>query len=256
MDCPCEEQLIRMKLSDCSAIRSLHFDIPNRTLTVFHTESPECIHDLLNELNFDTSLLQTQEETDSIQSSEMQTPGSERKLLCQVLAINFAFFLIEVFMGLIAHSMSLMADGLDMLADSLVYGMALYAVGSHAARKRRVARWAGMLQLLLAFLGLAEVIHRFIRLDMMPHFGSMILISLFSLMGNAISLFLLQRSRSREAHMRAGMIFTSNDVIVNLGVIAAGVLVHFTQSAIPDLMVGIVIFILVAFGAWRIFRLR
>ncbi len=37
MDCPSEENLIRMKLDGISSIVNLGFDIPNRKLTVFHS---------------------------------------------------------------------------------------------------------------------------------------------------------------------------------------------------------------------------
>ena len=55
--------------------------------------------------------------------------------------------------------------------------------------------------------------------------------------------------------MQASMIFTSNDVIINLGVIAAGVLVLWLGSAIPDLVVGAIVFVIVTLGAVRILRL-
>jgi Co/Zn/Cd efflux system component len=51
------------------------------------------------------------------------------------------------------------------------------------------------------------------------------------------------------------MIFTSNDVIVNIGVIIAGTLVYFTHSKYPDLIVGTIVFGLVAKGAFRILKL-
>jgi Co/Zn/Cd efflux system component len=51
------------------------------------------------------------------------------------------------------------------------------------------------------------------------------------------------------------MIFTSNDVIANVGVIVAGVLVLLTQSRYPDSMVGLAIFFLVGRGAYRILKL-
>ncbi len=38
--------------------------------------------------------------------------------------------------------------------------------------------------------------------------------------------------------MRASWIFTSNDVIVNIGVIVAGGFVYLTDSKIPDLIIG------------------
>ena len=43
--------------------------------------------------------------------------------------------------------------------------------------------------------------------------------------------------------MQASMIFTSNDVIINSGVIVAGVLVLWTGSRLPDLIVGAIVFI-------------
>ncbi|HPI87403.1 MAG TPA: cation transporter, partial [Bacteroidales bacterium] len=56
-------------------------------------------------------------------------------------------------------------------------------------------------------------------------------------------------------HMRASMIFTSNDVIINAGVILAGFLVHWLGSGYPDLVIGSVVFVIVARGAFRILKL-
>ena len=56
-------------------------------------------------------------------------------------------------------------------------------------------------------------------------------------------------------HMKATMIFTSNDIIINTGVIAAGVLVLFTQSKYPDLIIGTIVFLIVVRGAFRILKL-
>ena len=55
--------------------------------------------------------------------------------------------------------------------------------------------------------------------------------------------------------MQASMIFTSNDVIINLGVVVAGLLVMWTGSNEPDLIIGIIVFLLVMKGAFRILAL-
>lgn len=107
----------------------------------------------------------------------------------------------------------------------------------------------------LAVLGFVEVIRRFLGVGDVPTFQMMIIISLFALAGNAISLYLLQRSKSKEAHIQASMIFTSNDVIANIGVIAAGIIVYLTGSKIPDLTIGSIVFLLVGRGALRILKL-
>jgi len=52
--------------------------------------------------------------------------------------------------------------------------------------------------------------------------------------------------------MEASWIFTTNDVIANLGVIVAAVLVRFLNSPLPDLVVATVIALVVLNGAIRI----
>ncbi len=208
MDCPSEEQLIRMKLEGLNQIRSLKFDPANRKLMVIHTGNYNEISDLLERLHLGTSLEATS-----------------------------------------------FADSLDMLADSFVYGLALFATGKMAKKKKLVARVSGFFQIFLAATGFAEAIRRFFEIEEAPDFQTMIIISLLALTGNAVCLFLLQKSKSREVHMQASMIFTSNDVLANLGVILAGVLVYLTSSKYPDLLIGTLVFILVGFGSIRILKL-
>lgn len=253
MDCPSEEQMIRMQLADLTNICSLDFDIPNRQLIVFHTENYDQILQQLTNLKFDTSLI----ESVSVDNYEPITDNSkqERKLLWQILSINFFFFALELTTGFISNSMGLVADSLDMLADSMVYGLALFAVGGTILRKKQVAKFAGYFQLILALLGFFEVIRRFIGLDTIPAFKTMILISILALIGNGICLYLLKKSKSKDAHIQASMIFTSNDVIINLGVILAGGLVYLTNTKYPDLIVGTIVFFIVGNGAIKIMKL-
>jgi len=56
--------------------------------------------------------------------------------------------------------------------------------------------------------------------------------------------------------MTASYIFSANDVIANLGVIAAGVLVAWTASPYPDLIIGTIIGLVVLSGARRILMLK
>ena len=179
----------------------------------------------------------------------------QRKLLWWVLAINFFFFALEIFTGFLSNSLGLVADSLDMLADAIVYSLALFAVGGTVLRKQKIAKASGYFQLTLAVLGFIEVARRFLGIGDIPDFQTMIVISILALIGNAICLYLLKKSKNQEAHIQASMIFTSNDVIVNIGVIAAGGLVYLTNSKLPDLIIGTLVFAIVARGAIRILKL-
>ncbi len=251
MDCPSEENLIKMKLSDIDGIKQLDFNLEERILTLYHNSNVNEIGNALNELKLNESLISS-EDTDTIIT---ESTRNESKLLWSVLIINFAFFIVEISTGLISKSMGLVADSLDMLADSFVYGLSLIAVGGTVLKKKRIAKYAGYFQITLAIIGIVEVIRRFLGYEALPVFSTMIIVSVFALIANGICLYLLQKSKSQEAHMRASMIFTSNDIIINLGVITAGVLVNWLHSGIPDLIIGIIVFGLVIQGAFRILKL-
>lgn len=251
MDCPSEENLIRMKLSG-NEIEKLEFNLADRKLIVYHKIDIESIEASLNQLDLGTTKMSTVTVGDLAFEN---TSNQQRSLLWTVLAINFAFFILEIVFGILSHSMGLVADSLDMLADSLVYGLSLFAVGATSFRKKRIAKAAGYIQLLLAIVGFYEVIRRVTGIEQFPEVTTMIVVSIFALIANGICLHLLLKSKSDDAHMKASMIFTSNDVIINLGVIVAGVLVYLLHSNYPDLIIGAIVFILVIRGALRILKL-
>lgn len=252
MDCPSEEQMIRLKLADVSQIQSLDFDIPNRMLYVFHYADHESIGHHLEVLQLGSSWV---ESVSVVEFEGRKDTAKERVLLWKVFIINLFFFALESLMGWFSKSIGLIADSLDMLADAVVYGLALWSVGRSYARKQTVARLSGYLQLVLAAVGFAEVVRRFLNQGDSPQHHTMIGVSLLALLGNAACLYLLQKSKSREVHIQASMIFTSNDVIINLGVVVAGILVYWTAKPWPDWVVGSVVFVLVAQGAFKILSL-
>ena len=69
MDCPSEENLIRMKLDGISSIANLDFDIPNRKLTVFHSGEIDQIEKSVIELNLGGKKIST-EQTDQTEFKE------------------------------------------------------------------------------------------------------------------------------------------------------------------------------------------
>lgn len=256
LDCPAEEQLIKMHLAQLPQVKQLIFDLARHQLTVLHSGQWQDIEVALQNLNLKVTFCHcqvTNPETDPLNSSINQ--AQQRHLLIVVLVINLLFFFAEVVFGILADSMGLLADGLDMLADSLVYGMALFVVGSKEKYQRQVARISGYFQLSLAMFGFAETLRRFVGQELVPHFGTMMTVSFFALLGNAISFYLLQKNQNPQAHMQASLIFTSSDMIANAGVILAGFLVWLLDSKIPDLIIGLIVFFMVTRGALRILKI-
>jgi Co/Zn/Cd efflux system component len=256
MDCPAEERLVRMALEGKTNVARLDFDLANRRLAVTHHGSSDSILSDLAPLNLGARIAAggAAEESSPPPGSRARASSDERGTLRLLLAINATMFVVELVTGWIAQSTGLIADSLDMFADAAVYGVSLYAVGKAASVQWTAARMSGYLQLLLALAALFEVARRFV-LGSEPEPLSMMGIALLALAANVSCMALIAKHREGGAHMRASWIFSTNDVIANIGVIVAGTLVAWTGSALPDLAIGAAIALLVLSGAVRILRI-
>jgi Co/Zn/Cd efflux system component len=177
--------------------------------------------------------------------------NEQKTILYWLLGINAAMFVLELGVGWYAQSTGLIADSLDMLADAIVYGIGLYAVGKAMTAKAKAALISGYFQLILALLILIDIIRR-VAFGSEPTSALMMGMGLLALAANVTCLLLIQRHRHGEVHMRASWIFSTNDVLANLGVIISGALVAWMGSRWPDLVIGSLIVILILRGAWLI----
>jgi Co/Zn/Cd efflux system component len=253
MDCPSEERMIRVALDGVAGIQSIRCDLGDRRVRVVHSADPEQVASRLEGLGLGAALIETTAATGP--TADGSDPAREASTLRLVLAINAVMFVGEMLMAWVAQSASLLADSLDMFADAVVYGLALYAVGRSAPARTRTAHVAGWLQMALAIGALAEVVHRFVW-GSDPEPPLMMVAAAIALAANVACLWLVSRHRDGGAHMKASVIFSANDVIANVGVILAGGVVAWTGSRFPDLVVGAVIAGIVLLGARRILRLQ
>ena len=182
-----------------------------------------------------------------------ESTSLERRSLVLLLGINGAMFAGEAVAGWLSESTALLADSLDMLADSLVYGIAIMAVGRSLRLQSTAATASGVLQIALGFGVLIEVVRRYIY-GSEPFSIAMMGVGAVALVANTACLVILAKHRDAGAHMRASWIFSTNDVIANIGVIVSGGLVLLLDSRIPDLIIGGMISVVVFRGGLEIIR--
>lgn len=182
-----------------------------------------------------------------------QADRLEKKTLLALLYINAFMFVAELIAGWLAQSTGLIADSLDMLADAAVYGISFYAVGKGVVHQAKAARVSGFLQIILGLGVLFEVFRRLL-FGSEPQSILIISVGAVALAANIICLVLISKHKDGGVHMRASWIFSTNDVIANLGVIVSGVLVAVMGSRFPDLIVGTIISVIVVRGGIRILK--
>ncbi len=177
----------------------------------------------------------------------------QSKTLWIVLAINGVMFCLELIVGLLAGSVALQADSLDMLSDTLVYGFSLYAIAKSNHWRAGSALLKGCI---MAIVGICVLLHsgyKFFTGDV-PMSNYMLFMSILALAANASCLFFLSRHKTEDINMRSTWLCSRNDIIANSSVFFAAILVAITHSKLPDLVVGLLITIIFLKSAISIIR--
>lgn len=177
----------------------------------------------------------------------------QRRTLLLVLVLNFLLFVSLGVTGWIADSSALIANAVDNLSDTAVYAISWLAVGKSPSLKRSAAKFSGVMLIVFAGLVMIDALRR-------PFFGAepigptMIIMAAIAAAVNLWCLRLLKPLKTKDVNLKAAQTFSANDFISNGGIVLAGVLVWWTGSFLPDVLVGIGVAVVALLGGLEILR--
>lgn len=181
----------------------------------------------------------------------LATRAAQRRVLLVVLAINVVMFVLELSAGIMAHSVALVSDYVDMFGDASVYLLSLYALDRGLRWRAGAALAKGGIVLAFGVWILVEVGRRLVS-GGAPDAETIGVVGLLALAANLACLGLLWRFRSHDVNMSSTFECSRNDVVANVGVLLAAAGVALTGAAWPDLVVGLLVAVVFLRSAWSI----
>jgi len=157
-----------------------------------------------------------------------------------VLALNAVMFLVELVSGLLAGSVALVADSLDMLGDALVYGFSLYVVERTPVWKIRAALAKAAVMGLFGAFVLGQLVYK-IAFPEIPVYEAMGVVGILALLINGACFAILWRHRAEDINMRSVWLCSRNDMVANISVLFASFAVWRFESHWPDIIMGAII---------------
>ena len=176
-----------------------------------------------------------------------------RTILRIVFIINLVMFIVEFATAFFANSVSLQADALDFLADSMTYGITLLVLGSSLRMRASVAMLKGIS---MGVLGMWIFARTYTNASeaIVPLAGVMGTVGIVALIANAVSALLLYKFRSGDSNMRSIWLCSRNDAIGNIAIIIAASGVFAMNSGWPDFIVAILMATLSTVASFQIIR--
>lgn len=206
----------------------------------------------VSDAGYHLDLLPPQSPDDPDETKPHLTYGYRRALWI-VIALNVGYGTIEMIGGFVAGSQALKADALDFLGDGLITLLGVLAIGWSLLWRARSALIQGLFLGALGFGVLSNTIWRIfaqqaVEAELM---GALALVALAVNVGAAL---VLVPHRAGDANVRAVWLFSRNDAIGNAAVVVAAVLVGWTGTSWPDLIVAFAIAGLFLQSSWVIVR--
>jgi cation diffusion facilitator family transporter len=177
----------------------------------------------------------------------------QSKTLKIVLFINIVLFCLTAFYGWSANSTGLMSESIDDFGDAVTYALSLYVIYKSNQMKAKVAFVKGCLILLGAFFVLSQVIQHIID-NTVPIFETMGVVAFIALLLNLTCFFLLTRCRQQDINMSSVWECSRNDILNNVSIIVASVLVWITNLGWADIAVGLVLSLLLLQSSFKVLK--
>lgn len=192
-------------------------------------------------------------------------PRSLNTAFAIAVSITFCYVALEVVYGIMAHSMSLLADAAHNLGD--VLGLALSWLAnwllSFPARKRYsygFKRTTIIAALANAFILVAtsaliayESIYKLIHLQSVDE-QIVIVIALIGIVVNVGCSLLFMRGAKSDLNIRSAFLHLMADALILVGIVLSAILIAYTGWEWIDPVMGLLIVLIVLWGTWGLLR--
>jgi cobalt-zinc-cadmium efflux system protein len=184
------------------------------------------------------------------------------------IILNSGFVIIEVIMGIISGSLSLLTDAGHNLSDVASLALALLAfkltkTGSNKQYTYGYKSSTIIVSLVNAFILIAgiavivyEAVMRFIHpVNDIPG-GTMAWVAFIGIGVNAITAYLFTRSgdKDKDLNVKGAYMHMAIDAVVSFGVVISGLVIYFTHLFWIDSVVSIIIAIVILGGTWNLLK--
>jgi cation diffusion facilitator family transporter len=249
MDCAHDAAEIESAVRQYTGTDKARVSLASHILTVESELAPDVGRELeraVTDLGYQIEPINNRLETQSAHQNR-----GYRRALSIVVGLNLGFGVIEGIGGVLAGSQALKADALDFLGDGLITLTGLVAIRWSLTWRAKTALAQGVFLGVLGLAVLTNTIYR-VLVQQKPDPEAMGVLAAIALVVNLASAAVLLPHRSGDTNVRAVWLFSRNDAIGNLAVLAAAGLVALTATPWPDLVVATLVAALFLHSSWSI----
>ena len=180
---------------------------------------------------------------------------SLRGTLIIVALLNLAYFFIELFAAIKINSVSLFSDSIDFLEDTFVNLLILFSFLISSTLRPKLSKILVIVILLPGLTALWAAWEQIVR-PLPPEAFKLTLVGFGALLTNITCTIILMKYRENNKNfIKAAFLSARNDVLANCVIIGTGVIIMIYPSIWPDLIAGLIIFLINFDAAYKVYQI-
>ena len=192
--------------------------------------------------------------------------GSSKKIFIAGIVLNLLFVIVELIAGFAINSMALLSDAGHNAGDvvSLVLSLAALwladkkssPVFTYGYKKTTVL--ASLVNAVILLIGVGiigyESVHRLLIKETAVQGTVIAWIAALGIVINATSALLFYKAQKNELNARGAYLHLLSDAAVSVGVVASGIIIHYTNWYWLDPAMGLVVILLILISTWSLLK--
>ncbi len=154
------------------------------------------------------------------------------------MLLNAVMLATELLGAYRSRSAGILGDSIHILSHFVMAAISLYAVSRSFAWRNRAAYWKGLIMIALGCGSLIQTAIGHFQ-ESIPEVETMGATSLIVLVCNLACLAILWPRKSDDLNMKSAWLCTLTDLLTDLGLLTASLLVWKTGSRLPDTLLGV-----------------
>ncbi|QEM07817.1 cation transporter [Mucilaginibacter rubeus] len=181
------------------------------------------------------------------------------------IIFNFLFVILEVIVGIAIHSMSLLSDAAHNLGDVGALALSLLAFRllkvkadhRHSYGFKKASILASLFNAVVLLISMGVILYEAIRHIFHPAPLPGITVSIVAGIGiviNAVTGIMFVKNKDKDINVKSAYLHLMSDALVSVGIVIAGVIIHFTHFYLVDSIVSILLVSFVVYTTWNLLK--
>ena len=181
------------------------------------------------------------------------------------ILLNLLFVIIEVIVGFMEHSLSLLSDAGHNLADVGALALSLLAFRMAKLKStdkftygyRKTSILVALFNAMILLISIGIIVYEAVQRIFHPVTIDGIRVSVIAFIGiliNFISARMFFRDKESDLNVKAAYLHLMSDALVSAGIVAGGILIFYFRWFWLDPLISIAIAIVILLGTWQVLK--